>query len=249
MQRLELTLPTPAENVALDEALLDWVEDQAPDTEILRIWESAEPMVVAGRSTRIAQEIDSAECRRRGIPVIRRSSGGAAILAGPGCLMYAVVLSYKMRPELRDISRAHELVLGRILSGLRTVLPPGSDIEKAGTSDLVLSAKPNSRARKFSGNSLRVKRTHCLYHGTLLYDLDLELISSCLRLPPRRPEYRASRSHQDFVENLPLDGQQLIQALDFAWPTTSALTEPPLSRVKELVDERFSQATWNEEFG
>jgi lipoate---protein ligase len=249
MQRLELTLPTAAENVALDEALLDWAEGLASNTEILRIWESADPMVVAGRSTRIAQEIDSAECRRRGIPMIRRSSGGAAILAGPGCLMYAVVLSYKLRPKIRDISRAHDFALGRIISGLRTALPLDADIEKAGTSDLVLSAKPNNRARKFSGNSLRVKRTHCLYHGTLLYDFDLELISSCLRMPPRRPEYRESRSHLNFVENLPLNRQQLIQAIDIAWPTTSTLTRPPLSRVKELVDQRFSQTTWNEEFG
>ena len=48
------------------------------------------------------------------IPILRRSSGGAAIVAGPGCLMYAVVLSYEARPELRDISRAHAFVLDRL---------------------------------------------------------------------------------------------------------------------------------------
>src|SRR4051794_20177330 len=106
MRRLHLTLPTAAENVALDEALLDYADDEGSACEILRIWESPQPMVVVGRSSRVAQEINRVECAKRNIPIVRRSSGGAAIVAGPGCLMYAVVLSYQTRPELRDISQA-----------------------------------------------------------------------------------------------------------------------------------------------
>ena len=107
MHRVELTLPTPAENVALDEALLDWAEEDGPEWEFLRIWESTEPMVVVGRSSRVEHEVDLDACSKRGIPVLRRSSGGAAIVAGPGCLMFAVVLSYQLRPDLRDIRCAH----------------------------------------------------------------------------------------------------------------------------------------------
>src|SRR5262245_47391055 len=107
MDRLELTLATPADNVALDEALLDWAEDDGLEWEFLRIWESQTPIVVVGRSSRIEQEVNLATCHERGIPVLRRSSGGAAIVTGPGCLMFAVVLSYQSRPELRDIRRAH----------------------------------------------------------------------------------------------------------------------------------------------
>ena len=100
MQRLDLTLPTPAENLALDEALLDWAEEDTSDREFLRIWESPQPMVVVGRSSRIAQEVNTAECRERHIPIVRRSSGGAAIVAGPGCLMYA------RRTQLPSAARA-----------------------------------------------------------------------------------------------------------------------------------------------
>jgi lipoate-protein ligase A len=136
MRRLNLTLSTPAENVALDEALLDWAEESATDTEVLRIWESPAPLVVAGRSTRAHQEIDVAECTRRGIPILRRSSGGAAIVAGPGCLMYAVVLSLSLRPELRDITRAHNFVLDRLAAAFRAFDVP---VRCAGTSDLVIA--------------------------------------------------------------------------------------------------------------
>ncbi len=260
MLRLNLTLPTPAENVALDEALLDWAEEETANREVLRIWESPQPMVVAGRSSRVGQEINAAECERRYIPIVRRSSGGAAIVAGPGCLMYALVLNYTARPELRDISRAHAFVLDRLANALNTL---SLQTTRAGTSDLVIAdcgfslpqstiRNPKSEiatARKFSGNSLRVKRTHCLYHGTLLYDADLALLAGCLRMPPRQPDYRGARQHVDFLTNLPSSRSQLVAAIDAAFPTTAELTDVPWARVQDLVATRFGQECWNREFG
>jgi lipoate---protein ligase len=279
MLRLALTLATPTENLALDEALLDWAEADEPDTEYLRIWESPHPIVVVGRSSRLEQEVDVEACDERGIPILRRSSGGAAIVAGPGCLMFAVVLSYQLRPELRDIRRAHCVILGRLADALRPHFLPAADVKQAGTSDLVLIeacatgstrlSSPKSASallddanqhtqsrrhpagppRKFSGNSLRAKRSHLLYHGTLLYDFDLSLIESCLKLPPRQPEYRHARSHRDFVTNLPVARDTLTQAIDAAWPTQEEIDEWPQERVATLVAERFSRDGWNFEFG
>lgn len=249
MQRLERSLTTPAENLALDEALLEWAEEEASDREFLRIWESPQPLVVVGRSSRIAQEINEAACRERRIPIVRRSSGGAAIVAGPGCLMYALVFSYQARPELRDISRAHAYVLDCLAKSLQPLLEQRGTLARAGTSDLVLMDRTAAAiSRKFSGNSLRAKRSHFLYHGTLLYNFDLELIERCLRMPPRQPDYRASRPHRDFVANLPLGRHQLTKALNTAWPTTSELIDLPMSRVANLAANRFGRDEWNFEF-
>jgi lipoate-protein ligase A len=249
MRRLELTLSTPAENLALDEALLDWAEAENPEWEFLRIWESQAPMVVVGRSTRVQQEVFVETCREQSVPILRRSSGGAAVIAGPGCLMYAVVLSYALRPELKDIGRAHALVLQRLAASLQPLVEKFGTISFQGTSDLVFAARSTaSRLRKFSGNSLRAKRTHLLYHGTLLYDNDSMLIGTYLRMPPRQPSYRENRSHLDFVTNLPIDRGALLAAIDRAWPTSENLATWPRDRVAALVKERFSQDCWNLEF-
>jgi hypothetical protein len=56
MQLLELTLPTPAENVALDDALLEQAERGEAAADVLRLWESPSRLVVVGRSSRIEQE-------------------------------------------------------------------------------------------------------------------------------------------------------------------------------------------------
>ena len=249
MQRLELTLPTPAENLALDEALLDWAEAENPAWEFLRLWESPQPMVVVGRSTRVQQEVFVERCRERSIPILRRSSGGAAIVAGPGCLMYAVVLSYALRPELKDIGRAHAFVLQRLAASLQPLVATIGTVSFEGTSDLVFDERgTTSQPRKFSGNSLRAKRTHLLYHGTLLYGCDLTLIETCLRMPPRQPNYRERRPHLDFVMNLPVDRPALVAAVDRAWPTSENLHDWPRDRVAALVNERFSNDRWNFEF-
>ncbi len=259
MRRLNLTLPTPAENVALDEALLDWAEAENPEWEFLRLWESPRPMVVVGRSSRVEQEVNQAACRERAVPIVRRSSGGAAIVAGPGCIMYALVLSYKLRPDLRDIRRAHAFVLGRLRDSLRQC---GLPVALAGTSDLVIAdgrapagveddparKAAVSVARKFSGNSLRAKRSHLVYHGTLLYNFDLPLVESCLRIPPRAPEYRDGRAHGDFLMNLPIHRQALTDAVNHAWPTVGEATDWPATRVATLVAERFGRDTWTYEF-
>jgi lipoate---protein ligase len=250
IERLELTLPSPVENLALDEALLDAAEaDESGDQEFVRLWESPQPVVVVGRSTRVNLEVDINTCQQRAIPIFRRSSGGAAIVAGPGCLMYAVVLSYKLRPELKDIGHAHKFVLSRLANALQPAVAMLGSISQAGTSDLVFAsvAEP-SKQRKFSGNSLRAKRTHLLYHGTLLYNSNLPLIEECLRFPPRVPEYRDGRAHQDFVMNLPLSRQTLVETVHRAWPAIESTAEWPRQRVAQLVEERFARESWNFEF-
>jgi lipoate---protein ligase len=255
MLRLDITLPTPAENLALDEALLDQAEQESSDAEFIRLWESPQPFVVLGRSSRWDREVDESACGRLQIPILRRSSGGAAIVAGPGSLMYALVLSYKIRPELRDIRRAHTFVLDRLATSLCRL---GFTVMRAGTSDLVIAGaaevhsplhNPHATHKKFSGNSLRAKRTHLLYHGTLLYNFDLALIETCLRPPPRQPDYRAARSHADFVTNLPATRGDLVRALKTAWPATGEIDDWPVVHVAALVEERFNQESWNRNYG
>lgn len=230
MKLLELTLADPAANLALDEALLDEADQQQGPGEWLRLWEPARPMVVIGRSSQLDLEVNLAECQRQQLPVFRRCSGGAAVVAGPGCLMYSLVLSIEVHPQLVIPSEAHLLVLERLAEGLRKL---GCDASLDGTSDLAVGR------RKFSGNSLRSKRRHILYHGTLLYDFPLPLISQLLQMPPRQPDYRASRSHADFVVNLDLGRDTLSEMLIEQWQAEAGSDDWPLQRTEQLARDRY----------
>ncbi|MGA2064629.1 MAG: lipoate--protein ligase family protein [Thermoguttaceae bacterium] len=232
MRYLDLSLPTPAENLALDEALLDEAEAAGRPVETLRTWESDCPLVILGRSSRADAEVHRDACRRLEIPIHRRASGGAAVVVGPGCLMYALVLSCQERPALRAVAGAHRTVLSTIAAALAPLLP---GIHCDGTSDLVLGG------RKVSGNSLRAKREHLLYHGTLLYDFPLELISECLAMPPRRPAYRGDRPHADFLAKVPISPAALRQALRAAWHAEEPRHDWPRAAVARLAAERYNE--------
>jgi lipoate---protein ligase len=237
MRYLDLTLPTPEENLALDEALLEEAEAAAAPRETLRLWEAESPLVVVGRSSRVEDEVQIEACRKDGVPVLRRVSGGAAIAAGPGCLMYALILSYEKRPELRPLQNTHQFVLNTIAAALRPRCP---EVRCAGTSDLAL------RDRKFSGNSMRARRRYFLYHGTLLYRFPLEWIDLYLKHPPRTPEYRGGRNHGAFVANLPLSREAIGNALIQAWEATEPRADWPQAAVAQLVAEKYSRPEWNQ---
>ncbi len=228
----------PEENLALDEALLEWADASCQPIEVLRLWESNVPAVVVGRSSRIEQEVNLPQCRQQHIGVYRRTSGGAAVLIGPGCLMYALVLSYDHRPHLQRIDQAHRFVLDTMVHALRLLVP---QVRRQGTSDLTIGD------RKFSGNAMRCRRRAMLYHGTLLYDMPLSQLRQCLKQPPRMPRYRRGRDHAAFLTCLPVDPETLRETLRKAWQAHAPLpaSSLPLCRTNELVAEKYSRAEWN----
>jgi lipoate-protein ligase A len=235
MRYLNLTLPTTAENLALDAALLDEAESADRPCETLRVWQSPVTAVVVGRSSRVAEEVDLEACARLGVDVRRRDSGGAAVVIGPGCLMYALVLSQQRTPGLRRVDAAHCHVLRHLARAMKSLLP---DVHCDGTSDLALDD------RKISGNSVRIKRRHLLYHGTLLYDFPLDVIGQVLRVPPRMPEYRAGRAHEQFVTNVPLSAGAITAALREAWGADRPREDWPRALTAQLARERYATDAW-----
>ena len=247
MQKLDLTLPTLAENLALDEALLTACEQGEILGNVLRLWESDHHGVVLGRSSDPAVEVNLAACRDAAIPVLRRVSGGGTILAGPGCLMYAVVL--RLDTTLRGIDQAHQFVRGRLQECLAPLVP---GIRPVGISDLALATPPAkpappaeipwdtlTRYHKFSGNALRMKRTHLLYHGTLLYDFEIDRVTHLLAAATREPLYRLGRSHEEFVANLPVLRTALVSSLTTGWQASEPLADWPRERTAAIVREKY----------
>ncbi len=238
MQLLDLTLGSAAENVALDEALLQRAEQAPGGWECLRLWEPPAPMVVVGRGSCVDDEVDRTLCHERQIPIVRRASGGNAIVAGPGCLMYAVILSYQRRPALRGLRYAHRYVLEKLAAALRRLRP---DVTTVGISDLAVGSPTK---QKFSGNSLRCQRHHLLYHGTLLYEMSLDLVGTVLKMPPREPDYRQGRAHADFLVNLRVSAAALRNVLVKAWQPTDILIDWPVEATRHLVAEKFGNPRW-----
>ena len=236
MRLIDATLPTVDENLALDEALLNESREN-----VLRFWEPDRPAVVLGRSSDFDKEL-SPQAHQRDTSIHRRVSGGASIVTGPGCLMYALALNTADRPELGSVDRIHSSILDRMISALKVC---DKSIQRAGTSDMAFVSEQDARLLKFSGNSLRLTKSRVLYHGTLLHDFDLRLIERLLSMPPREPGYRASRAHREFVGNLGSDADQLKHQIAKAWSAESMLDHTLFAdAVSELVSKKYSYSVW-----
>ena len=242
MKLLNVTLETAEGNLALDEALLLTMDREPHSEEMLRVWEPSTMHVVLGRASKVEQEVNASECVADAVPLFRRTTGGATILAGPGCLFYSVVLNRTRHPDLKGLEQIHQFVLNRVAQGLGTRI---ADIRREGTSDLTLPGEEGGPRKKFSGNSLRVRREALLYHGTILCDFPLASISRYLRTPPRQPDYRAGRDHQHFVANLGGNRSDLMRAIQEGFPIDGTVVSYPRSLVEELVETKYRRDDWN----
>jgi lipoate-protein ligase A len=236
MKYLDLTLPTPAENLAGDEALLDACEEDGA-AEVLRFWESPMPFVVVGYGNRVATEVREDACRAAGVPVRRRCSGGGTVLQGPGCLNYTLVLRIDDARPLASIPAANRFIMEQHRQAIQKLTPRVVRVE--GCTDLTLDGL------KVSGNAQRRKRTHLLFHGTFLLHFDLAHIERFLPLPTRQPDYRGGRSHGEFLANIGLEPSVVRDALRAAWRAGEPSDEVPFQRIAGLVKARYSREEWN----
>lgn len=238
MKSFSCSLPTPAENLALDEALLESAQNGEMGP-ILRFWESPTYFVALGYTNRAATEANFAECAARQIPILRRVSGGGTVLQGAGCLNYALIHPIEAGKEM-DVEGTNCLVMRKQKAALETAT--GHKIEIAGYTDLAMDGF------KFSGNAQRRKSRFFLFHGTFLVDFDLELLAKCLKMPSRQPDYRGGRSHSSFVANLGIERAKIKKSLGEIWEAETGEMEIPRARIEQLIAEKYGRREWNEKF-
>ena len=235
MKLCDLTLPTPEENLACDEALLDLCEAGGSD-ELLRLWALPQYFVVLGYANKAATEVNLPFCRKHTIPVLRRCTGGGTVLQGPG---RAQLLPDPAHRRLRPVPQhpRHQPVHSRApprRPGRRCCCAP---VEWRGQTDLAIGGL------KFAGNAQRRRRRFLLFHGSFLLHLDLSLVEQVLPLPSRQPDYRVNRSHSDFLINLNVPAPTINAALEQSLERHRAACPNPLRpdhppRPREILPRR-----------
>jgi lipoate-protein ligase A len=240
--------------LAIDEAACSFFAEDPSFHGFARMWQNPDA-VCLGRTCDIQKNLlpgmlaDLEAGRRPTLPVLRRASGGGTVLHGPGNWNYTMALSLEKFPSVFPVVKSYEIFLGIVRSALAK---QGIDARMQGQSDLVQL----ETGRKISGNAQFRKRGICVHHGTLLVDgRFIQRIASQLPHPPKEPEYRKGRAHEDFLGSLPdtfsvsLFFQDLfMQAARFAGER--AVPVPPHHRKKifqlagKLAKKIYTNRTW-----
>ena len=145
------------QNLALEQELLSGSEEAV-------LFYINDSTVVVGRNQTIEAEVDVDYCHRYGIEVVRRLSGGGAVYHDCGNLNYAIICNTPEHPLDRDYTEPIVWALRQL--GIDAVTGSRGEITVDGV--------------KISGSASMVSRGRVLFHGTLLFDANLERLNASL---------------------------------------------------------------------
>lgn len=232
------SLPPP-ESAAVDEAILEaHAAGEVPCT--LHFYVRSSPTVSLGYSQRVSESVDLDACRRLGVSVIRRGSGGGSIYTDRGQLIYALVVGAEALPKSLDASFA--VVCGAVADALSSI---GVDAMQRPVNDVEVGGK------KVSGSAQHRRRRSVLQHGTVLVDTDMGLMDLVLvGGQGRRPSERVTNLSSLMGRTIDMDvlKARLRDAFSSSFGTRfepGTLTQREKSTVKHLVTERYSRDEWN----
>jgi lipoate-protein ligase A len=124
------------------------------------------PSVIVGRNQLIEAEVDTAYCRKQGIEVFRRISGGGTVYQDYGNINYAFICGKTDFPLL-DMDFTAPIRDALRVFGIMTTVGKRKELLVDG--------------RKISGTAFLITRNRMLFHGTLLHHTDLCRMSRALQ--------------------------------------------------------------------
>jgi len=178
-----------AMNMALDDALLQSVAAGASPP-VLRLYRWRPATVTIGYAQSVASDINLDACRQAGLDVVRRPTGGRAVLhdqeltyaviasTQEGCLRGSVLDCYRAIAEVlcatvRQLGVAAELVPGQRRG-------PGRDPIKAVCFSAPSQYELVVEGRKVAGSAQKRQGSCFLQHGSLPAAMDLDLLGRIL---------------------------------------------------------------------
>ena len=179
-----------AYNMGVDQALVEGV-DQGP---VLRFYGWDPPAVSCGYGQRVEREVDLEACRALGVDVVRRPTGGRAVLHWEE-LTYCVVCDPSDLGSGAAIADAYRTIAECLAAGLRR-LGVAVDVERTrraversrgrqATSPCFSSVarwELKYRGRKLVGSAQRRLRQGMLQHGSILLGRAHERLPQLLRI-------------------------------------------------------------------
>jgi lipoate-protein ligase A len=233
--------------MALDIALDETLARRAGA--VVRVWSPLERAGVLGVASRAADELLLDRCRADRLPVLRRSTGGAAVLLTPEVACFSSVMPHALHPEAKRISGAYALAFEGLARAFREL---GLDVDFERPGDVAVSG------RKIVGLAQARRRHATLVHGVVPVGLDHGLIERYIAHPPSEPAYRSGRRHGDFVTTLAHETgasdeglmQRALLALAHGLCGGGSAEVAPdelgevLAEARLLVDERYGRDDW-----
>ncbi|MBR5542179.1 MAG: lipoate--protein ligase [Bacteroides sp.] len=227
----------PYYNMAFDEYCL---ENLAIDEPVFYLWQNR-PAVIVGLNQEVNTEVNLEYLEKNGIALVRRVTGGGAVYHDLGNLNYTIV------GPSEDLERDYPEYAGLMMKALQKL---GVPTTLSGRNDILVEG------RKVSGFAKRVCKNRLMVHGTLLYKVDLDVLTQVLNPSATKLQSKGIASVRSRVANLCdylpeiQDIQSLSQRLEEILSCNYSdseckLSDADLANIQHLSDEKFARWEWN----
>lgn len=174
------------------------------------------PSIVMGISQKVNEVVDEGNS----LPIIRRFSGGGTVVVESGTVFVSLILN-------------HEMVNVPIFP--KTILAWTEELYRPAFGSLPFALRENDYVignKKCGGNAQSFAKSRFVHHTSFLFDYFDHHMNS-LKMPPKMPDYRGARSHQDF-----------LQPLKPYFPSSQVFAEKILASISHQFE--LKQATWDD---
>ena len=222
--------------LAIDEVLL------SSRTRAIRFWEWGERAIVIGSHQSVANEVDVEAAAALGFRVLRRMSGGGAMIVEP-----SRTITWTIYVPVADVgglsfAESYAALDGWAVQALRDL---GVPADHRPLNDI---ATPRG---KLAGSAQARRRGALLHHTALAYDMDVTLVRRLLRIGRPRVSVRGLRSAEKEVSPLSwftdLTQPEVVVRLAGAHGgVRSELTADELASARRLAARKYSLREWTE---
>lgn len=240
-------------NMATDEAILRArINDEVPNT--IRFYRWNPSAVSIGKFQDVENEVQLDNCRKCGVDVVRRITGGGTVYHDAQDELTYSVIAGKEDLRARDITEVYARIYAGLAEALKTlgVTADFSEGNAKTCPNLTVSGK------KISGSAQCHKGGVVLQHGTLLVKVDLERMFELLRVPWARTRvevievarHRITSITDELKRDISLNEIEsvLVDGFQKALGTVlkgSDMTRHELELAKSLFEVKFATSDWN----
>jgi lipoate-protein ligase A len=232
-----------AVNMAIDEAVAEAISfNEASPT--VRIYGWRPSAISIGRFQSAEDEVELEECRRRGIDLVRRRTGGGAVYHDEeGEITYSVICPERL--VSKDINASYRDICRLIITGLAAI---GIEAEFKPINDVLVGG------RKISGSAQTRRQGVFTMHGTVLFDVDPETMFSVLKVGRTKISDKDLTSFQDRVTSVRDVSEATLEELLLAMFNAFVegkewflddLGRDESARVEVIARDRYSNDEWN----
>ena len=224
-----------AQNMAIDEALTESVGE----VPILRIYGWRPAAVSIGYFQSMNEEVDFTKCREIGVDIVRRLTGGGAVLHE-----YELTYSFISRRYPQNIVESYKWICDAIVISINRL---GFDASFVPLNDIVIAGK------KVSGSAQTRRKGVLLQHGTIMLGVDVNKMFSVLKVPSEKLRDKIIKDAKERVTSLAgttYDNMATSLKTSFAAKfeaklIADILSTEEISHARWLAERKYSSNEWN----